>query len=134
MEAASSAHTEKVNVPDSSSATSTERDEVLCSAVAPAPSRLICAVHKVQDLLDDESLDDVQSSGTDGAYYRIHKIVGIMTEGKRVEYLVQWVGFGKAGRTWEPASIILADAPDAVRSFERRLHRACTTGTTKEGE
>lgn len=38
-------------------------------------------------------------------------------EGEEV-YLVDWLGYGVKDRTWEPASVLMEDAPEMVRAFE----------------
>lgn len=86
------------------------------------------AFHKGWDEQSNAESDDGQSD----VKYELDKIVGIKIDGEDVEYLVHWTGGGEAGRSWEPASAILVDAPQAVKDFERRLDKERKKGFARQ--
>jgi hypothetical protein len=62
---------------------------------------------------------------TSGVYYALDIILEekIHSPGKGLPkvlfYLCRWKGYGAAGDTWKPATLIQADSPEAVAEFNR---------------
>lgn len=53
--------------------------------------------------------------------FEFEKILDKKTENRRVYYLVKWKHYPKKEATWEPASELKEDVPQAVANYEKKL-------------
>ena len=61
----------------------------------------------------------------DGDYeYEVDWIELTRYEGKRRQYFVHWLGYGREHSTWEPISCLL-NCPDKIREYWERKGEAC---------
>jgi hypothetical protein len=67
------------------------------------------------------SADDVREMAKRGEYL-VEDVVSRRYRGNTVQYLVQWLGFGDAERTWEPAKALLA-AKESRAHIAARIER-----------
>jgi hypothetical protein len=86
-----------------------------------------------KEVVEDEEDDEEQATGRDAdsnaPQFRVKAIRNTRTVGGTTEYEVKWVGY--AATTWEPASVISADAPEAVQQFEEFLERRSQARVTR---
>ncbi|KAJ9130495.1 hypothetical protein NKR23_g12167 [Pleurostoma richardsiae] len=81
----------------------------------PEPITSVASTHGMDPLVS-QSDDDVQSTSTEEAEYKVEKILKIRKRGRGHQARVKWVGFKR--KTWEPLKNFLGTA--ALDDYEAR--------------
>lgn len=93
----------------------------------PSPDEVLDVPDSVR--VEAAAAEEDNAEDASARRYTLRSVTDSRVEGGEKQYRCKWSGY--SGATWEPASVILEDAPEAVRKYESFVTARAAARTTR---